>query len=474
MTFAHSLTVLRARWVCAVLVFSVLMSAVVFKTFTEQRRYTADASVLIDAQTPDPVAGVTLQGMMSPNYMLTQVDVIKSLRVARKAARALDLLDDPALQQQWREATGGSSSMETWLAERLQQSLDANPSRGSNVINVSYTAADPKLAAAVTNAFVNSYVETTLELRIEPARQYNKFFEVHARQLRAKLEDAKAKLSSYQRSQGIIETDEKLDIENARLAELSSQLVAMQSLAAESVSRQGAARENPDQIQEVLSSGVIGALTSDLSRQEARLEELNSRLGDQHPQVLELQANIDKMRKRIEIETKRVSAGVSVANSVNRTRLASVRGSLEAQRAKVLEMKSRRDGAEVLQQDVANAQRAYEAVVARVSQTSLEGQTAQSNASVLEVAVPPSVASSPKVRTNLILGSLLSIAVALGTVALREHRDARLRLSDEVPALIGQQVIATIPPFKRSGRPLLMSVKRLGLATAKSRSRARL
>lgn len=472
MTLTRSLTVLRARWISAALVFCALMAVVAFKTFTEQRRYTADASVLIDAQTPDPVAGVTLQGMMSPNYMLTQVDVIRSLRVAGKVVKELNLPSDAELQRQWREATGGARNMELWLAERLQQSLDVRPSRGSNVINVSYTAADPKLAAAVANAFVTGYVETTLELRIEPARQYNKFFEVHARQLRAQLEEAKAKLSSYQRSQGIIETDEKLDIENARLAALSAELVAMQSLAVESGSRQGAARETPDQIQEVLASGVIGSLTSELSKQEARLEELNSRLGEQHPQVLELQANIDKLRKRIDIETKRVSASVSVANSVNRTRLASLRASLEAQRAKVLEMKSRRDGAEVLQQDVANAQRAYDAVLARVSQTSLEGQTAQSNASVLELATPPAIASSPRVRTNLILGGLLSIALALGTVAVREHRDARLRLSDDVPALIGQQVIAMIPEFKRNGRPLLMSVKRLGLSGAKAGSNA--
>ena len=60
-----------------------------------------------------------------------------------------------------------------------------------------------------------------------------------------------------------------------------------------------------------------------------------------------------------------------------------MRAALEAQRAKVLRMKAVRDEGLVLVRDVENAQRAYDAVLARFTQTSLESQTTQSNVNVL-------------------------------------------------------------------------------------------
>ena len=48
------------------------------------RQYTATASVVLDVKSPDPVSGMMLAGLMAPGYMATQVDIIKSDRVARR------------------------------------------------------------------------------------------------------------------------------------------------------------------------------------------------------------------------------------------------------------------------------------------------------------------------------------------------------------------------------------------------------
>ncbi|MDP0919638.1 hypothetical protein Q6272_31830, partial [Klebsiella pneumoniae] len=82
--------------------------------------------------------------------------------------------------------------------------------------NVSYKGNDPRFAAAIANAFVAAYNETTLELKVDPARQYSSFFDLRAKEARDQLEQAQAKLSQFQAETGVIAVDERLDVENAR------------------------------------------------------------------------------------------------------------------------------------------------------------------------------------------------------------------------------------------------------------------
>ena len=110
---------------------------------------------------------------------------------------------------------------------------------------------------------------TTLDLRVEPAKQYSNFFDDRAKQARDDLEAAQAKLSAYQQQKGLMATDERLDVENSRLQELTTQMVALQAIANESSSRQGQMGGNANQMSEVLNNGLIASLKGDLARQEA-------------------------------------------------------------------------------------------------------------------------------------------------------------------------------------------------------------
>jgi chain length determinant protein EpsF len=324
--------------------------------------------------------------------------------------------------------------------------MDVQPSRESNVITVTYKSPDPKFAAALANAFVQAFIDTSLELRVDPAKQFSTFFDNRAKEARESLEQAQSRATAFQRERGIMATDERLDIETSRLNELSSQLVAMQAVAGESVSRQAAAAGGSlDRIPEVLGSPVVSGLTADISRLEARLQELNSRLGDNNPQVIELKANLRELRVRMQEEMRRVAGGVSVTSSINRQREGQIRAELESQRAKVLRLKQVRDEASVLTRDVESAQRNYEAVLSRLNQTNLESQATQSNVKLLTVATPPLQHATPRVGFNTLIASMVGTMLAVGLALLLEMLDRRVRTLDDVSAALGLPVIGVLP-----------------------------
>ena len=452
MTLGQFFSILRARWWVALLVLLLTVGATVAVSFMLPKSYTATASVVIDFK-PDPVSAVLYGGGMSPGMMATQVDIIKSDRVAQRVVANLKLADNPQIRQQWLDATQGQGRVEVWLADSFQNSMEVMPARESSVINVSYRAPDPRFAAGLANAFVQAYVETTLQLRVDPARQYSTFFENRSKEAREALEKAQTKVSAYQAANGIIASDERLDVENARLNELSSQYTMLQSLAAESRSRQTAALSaQGDRIQEVMNNTNVAQLKVDLGRNESRMKELSTRLGDAHPQVEELRASIADTRARLDAETKKVTSGVSIANTINTQRIGEIKTSLEAQRTKVLKLKSVRDEGAVLLRDVENAQRSYDAVLQRFTQSNLEGQTTQSNVHLLQQASEPTQPASPKILLNTALSVFVGTLLAVGMALLLELRDRRVRSIDDLVDALNLPVLGTMPkPGSRIG-----------------------
>ncbi|MFN7724492.1 MAG: chain length determinant protein EpsF [Rubrivivax sp.] len=448
MTFAQFLSILRARKWAALGVFSLVVLTTVVVSLLLPKQYLGTASVVIDAK-PDPVSAMVNPAAVMPSFMATQVDILTSERVALRVIRDLKLAENPALRQQWQEEAQGKGSYEQYLVDLLQKGLDVKPSRESNVFQVNYKSPDPRFAAGLANAFAQAYIATTLELRVDPARQFSSFFAAQVKDARDRLEASQQKLSAFQQAKGIIATDERFDIENARLNELSSQLTQLQAVSADSTSRQVQAQgTQADRLQEVLNNPVIGSLKADQSRAEARLQELSQRLGDNHPQVQEARANINELRKRIDAETQRVSSGVGVTNTINKGREAAVQRELAAQRAKVLEMKVVRDEGLVLQREAESAQRIYDNLVVRASQTGLEAQNTQSYANMLTTAQPPVEPAGPKVLLNTVLAVFLGTLLAVGVALLLELTDRRVRSPEDLVAALGLPVLGSLPTPK--------------------------
>jgi chain length determinant protein EpsF len=452
MTITQFLMVLRARWRLALLIWLGTFALVVGVSLMLEPQYVSTAAVVVDSKGSDPLGGGSGNGSVLPGYMATQVDVAQSERVLVQAIHALHLNDSPKIKAQWQAATGGRGNLESWLAKQLLKKYTVRPSRDSNAITLSYADPDPRASVDITNALVQAYIDTTLELRVEPAKQYNTFFDDRARQMRDALEQAQTKLSVYQRKNGLLATEERFDVESTRLIELSSQVVAMQTAAAESRGRESEAVNNPERMSEVLNNSVVTSLTTDLSREEVRLKELKSRLGDMHPQVVEAESNVAEVRRRIAAAVHKSAGSVTVNNNVTRARLEEARSELEQQRAKVLELKAKRDEAAVLQRDVENAQRAYDAVLARVSQTDLESQNRQANVSILQRATLPPFPSSPNVLMNAAVGFVLGLLLAVATALIREMTDRRLRTEMDVTHAMGLPMLTILPRTLPSGR----------------------
>lgn len=442
MSLHQLILVLRARWVMVISLMVATVAVVLAVSLQLPKKYTANTAVVADTKSFDPVAGVPMQ--FTSGYTATQVDIIQSERTAQRVVSMLELSKVPEIQQQWQKATGGRGSFEQWMALDLLSNLSVAPSRDSSVINISFTGPDPKFAADVANAFTKAYIDLSLELKVEPARQYAAWFDARVSQLRAKLESAQEALSTYQRNKGIVASDERLDYETTRLSEISSQLTQIQALRADTASRQEQAGAGNENVPEVLQNPVIATLKTELLRAEAVWQDAQVRLGTNNPAYLKAKADVTSIRERITQETARVASSLASANQVNIRREQELTALLEAQKQRVLRLKDGRDGITALQRDVESAQKAYDAVSQGLAQSNLESQVQQTNIAVLTPAAPPLEPSSPKVLINTLIALAAGTVLGIGAALLREMMQRPVRSFDDLTQTLGLPVLAVI------------------------------
>lgn len=445
MTFTQFLLILNARkWIIlGVLAATVAVTAAV--SLLLPKEYTATTTLIIDSKSKDPLTGQLLPSQLFPGYMATQVDVIKSAQVAQRVVRDLKLADNPATREQFVQATQGQGTIEQWLGGVLLQQLKVEPSREASLISIGFTGTDPRFAAIVANAFARAYIDTNLDLRVAPARHTAAWFDQQIGQLRDKLDQAQQKLTAYQREKGLVESDERLDVETRRMAELSAQMVAAQSAAYDATSRTRDSASMP----EVINNPVVQNLKAQVAQGEGRLAELGRRLGENHPDYQRVLAEVNSYRARLTAELGTATRGVGATAGAARQRHSELAAAYERQKARVLELKEEREEAMRLARDVENAQRIYDSALQRYGQSRMESQSTQTDIAVLNPATAPLQPSKPRVLFNLLLATFFGTLLGVGFGFLFELVDRRVRSGQDVAAALGIPVLAEV---RKTGR----------------------
>jgi chain length determinant protein EpsF len=447
MNLGQILLILRARyWLILVTIVATVVAAAGV-TMTLPPRYKATASLVVDFKSVDPLTGTFMPvQLLLSSYMATEIDILESQAVALKVVKALGLANDPQTRESFLERAEGKGSIEDWLAISLRDKLEIRTSKESRIIEVNFTSPNPEFSARVANAFTQAYIQTNLEMKVAPARDASIWFDTQLTQLREQLEAAQARLTKYQSERGITSTDQRLDVEMTKLAELSTQLVQVQGQAYENASRQKQLQEftsknlGVDSLPEVLSSPVIHELKTRLSTAESRLSQASNTLGVNHPEYQRAQSEVNSLRAKLRDEVKTAASVIGNNLRITQSRERELRDAVAAQKARLIDLNRNRDEIGVLTKEVDNAQRAYDAASQRRTQTNLESRMDQSNVTVLAPAIAPISPSFPKPLSILALAAAVGTLLGMGCALAAELIDRRVRGIEDLAEAVGTQV----------------------------------
>lgn len=439
------LLALRARYKIVLLTLGVTVLAAVAISLILPKQYLASVAMVVNYKGLDPVTGLSAPAQLMPGYIATQVDIIQSKSVALKVVDDLKLANGPAVQAEFQKATGGRGTLRDWLADGLLKKLEVVPARESSVLTINFKGSDPQAVAAAANAFANAYLDISVQLKTDPVQRASGYISTQIKGLRERYEVAQARLSTYQKENNIYSADNKLDVETARLTDLSSQLVAVQSQSMDATSRrrqaEGGASNSPD----VMNNPLIQTLQSSLSLAEGKLADTAQRLAPNHPQYIATRSEVDKLRANLQAQIRVASSSVAASADISQRREGELRAALAAQKAKVQSLNGARDAFNVLTNETENARRAYESASQRLNTISLEGQSKQADIAVLSAATPPLYAAGPRMLLNIALAIVAGTILGLGAVLVLELLDQRIRSAAHLREAFDLPVLGVIP-----------------------------
>jgi len=302
-----------------------LALGVVYLLFTPPV-YTASTNILLD----DSLTKFAEDKQMPPlgpqgdSMVLSEVEILKSARLARAVVEARHLQGDEAFLDppvsplarakaaikgvlgvfSGRPAPGGATEEAKIgrAAAILQQNLTAERVGRSFVIDVSYSANDPKLAGSIARAYADAYLSDHLDANFDATQRATVWLQGRLDDLRQSSQDAALEVEKYRAAHGLTAARGEL-VSDQQLSDLNSQLILAQADTANALARYNQFRSIVDGGPEnavknatvPIEKGSSGTNTSVLTELRTRYlgmakreQDISARFGKDHPQAVAL------------------------------------------------------------------------------------------------------------------------------------------------------------------------------------------
>ena len=346
--------------------------------------------------------------------------------------------------------------------DTYQGMLEVKPVKRSRLVMVGFNAPDPVLAAQLTNAHAQAYVQQGMKLRSQANQNAQNFLESKLAELRHRVEKSEDALNVFRRGKGIISLNDKENIVVERLADLNRRLTEAEvdRIGLESQA-QLIARRDYDSLPAVINNPLIQTLKGQLVNLEGQYANLAAQFKSGYPPVAQLKAQIDETRQRLDRQIKGVVEGINSAYFAARAKERTLSSEMKKQKTMALELKDAGVHYAILEREADTNRKLYDAVLERMREIGVTAEIPNSNRSILDIAEVPRWPTSPRKKIALLFAGLMGLIGGLGLALVFEHLDNTLKTPDEVERYLGLPNLVVVPDYFR-----LFKVQRVSSGTS--------
>jgi capsular exopolysaccharide synthesis family protein len=443
-------------------------------TFRMRPVYIATARIEIDRENTNILP---FQGSDSYDYMLDLENYIETQsKILTSETLALQTIRDSGLASNPDFASGSEPSEAIATGSLANQkrppeisaflsSLSVRRVPNSRLMEVSFESTDPRLAARMVNAHLETYIEQNYRRSYEATTQASRWLAGQLDELKIKVEKSENARIEYERQNQIWTVDDKQNMTTQRLGELNKELTDAQS---DRIKKQA--------LYEFAKSGQLeavpqlrdNAVLQDMQKKRAELSVLYTdavnQYGPNFPKVQRLQAQIKDVDEQITRQRK------GLINELENDYRAALQ--LEELRSKALDqqkadtnvMSEKMVQYNILRREAEANKALYEGLLTKLKEAGISAGLRSSNVRIVDPAMIPSTPARPAKARNIALAFLVGLVGGIGLALLREYLDNTVKTPDDVETLARLPSLAVVPAFGDGAS----AKRRAGLLTAAS------
>jgi succinoglycan biosynthesis transport protein ExoP len=425
--------------------------------------YEAVATLVLDYDSSNPMnmTNVPVSGIIqSAEYINTQVEIIKSRRIALDVIDHLKLDKNPDVISKFNESKernpvffwkddASNMDIRTWLADNfLSRHIKVEPARDTRFLYIKFYSSDPNFSAEVANTYARAYAAYNLELKVQPFKDAGKWFSEKLEDVKTKADKASEELREYQKKKGVVSTGsgyyddalQRLDQTNRELVDAKAKLYEA-TLAMRRVNESRGAYES---LPEVIANAFIQNLKTEKIKLEMSLSELSMKVGKKHPQYVRLQSELQTVNTKLNAEIKNIIDAIKQDYDSSSARVSNLQKALGAHKSEVMNLNISRYEIDSLSRESEAFKNTYDTVLQKFNESALQGDINRTNVFLIDMAVAPTDKYSPKLTLNMALAILVGLFLGIGLAFFFDYMDDTIKSEKVIEEDFGIPVLGTI------------------------------
>lgn len=448
----YLLVLRKHQWLILTFLLTVV-TVVTIASFKMKPVYQATARVEVDreSQTMLPFQGGNSWDEYEDmeNYIETQSKILQSETLALQTIKSLDLERSPEFGGTPASAgiiqAAPSSKRPEILGEFLGR-LAVKRVPNSQLIEVTFEAGDPQLAAKIVNAHLQNYIEQNFRSKYDATTQASNWLSSELEELRIKVEKSEDARIAYERENQIWQIDEKEDISTQRLADLSKAVTEGQTAMAE---KEALYRMATSGNVDALPAARDNAVVQDLLRRKADIDEQYAaaldQFGPKFPKVERLATQQKEVADDLANARKTILESVQEEYNTARSHVELLQEALDKQKVESNAQSEKLVQYHILQHEAEANKQLYDGLLQKLKEAGITAGLRSSNIRVVDPALAPVSPSRPQKARNIFLALLAGIVGGIGLAIFREYLDNTIKSPDDVEALTGLPSLAVVP-----------------------------
>jgi succinoglycan biosynthesis transport protein ExoP len=471
-------SITRRKWAIAALVLAVAaLAALVSMAMTPV--YRATATVLVEGGRVKVVSVEEVYGSASQmrEHLQTQAELLRSREVAMRTVKALKLWDHPQFDPRqarpgWTQRLMASAGIgrppqvrTDWTqeelaelaADRLLGGVSVAPVRMSRLIKVSFESSDPQLAARVANGVAQQYIESDLDERSRMTSQVSRQLQEQLQSLRQKLADSERALQAYREKRGIV------SIGGSAQANASQQMSGLTERMLQARARRIELESSYEQVRGIAPAQYAsvptvvrdpGVLEAQRVRNAAvaKLDELQSRLGPAHDQVVQAAAEVTSTTAQLQQRQAAVVQALVRDYEAARDTEQAIERSMGVARAGAQSVNREEFGLAVLEREYQSNRQLYDVFMSRAKETSAIGEVQAAVARISDPAPVPRGAIKPDRNRIVMVAALVALLVGALAAIVIDRLDNTVKGADDAERRLHAPVLASLPQMPAGSR----------------------
>ncbi|HEY3846318.1 MAG TPA: hypothetical protein VGL95_04310 [Acetobacteraceae bacterium] len=440
-------------------------------------RYTASGSLIYE---PSDYNVRELESILRTDptteaVMASQAEVLQSLKIAQRVAQQGNLFASPEFNPTLRPRSASRIAADrVWSVfgrsgERdppkaiygpvpdpgrdatilaVRDALHAEPLHSSRVLEVTFTAEDPLVAAAGVNSAMDIYIKDQFTAKAAAVRRATAWLDQRAAALRSEVRKEEDRIAAYRAEHNFAQgMTAGLDAE--KISHLNENLSHARADLAGADARLDAARGRAGvEAQAAIATSVVPLRTS-LEQLTVQQQAQAARLGPNHPDLESSSRQVEQARRAVDAEIARVVAATAQERRAASDRVALLEDNLrDAQKEADSEAKAQIP-LNAMERDAAAARAQLQAVLERIQQTAQQHALETSEAHEISLALPPRRPSWPRPVPMVAAAMAAGVLLGLMLVYLLHLTDSTLHSGEDVRALAKLPCFALVPELTR-------------------------